>query len=169
VYERDADILTYHRDCLYTTPKRKEVQEVDDIFDKFRNLQAEMELFFDDFFRLRHPFALGAEKKWRPSVDVYETKGELVVIAELAGISREDINVSASEKAIYISGTRKEVEGYGKKYYHSMEIRFGAFERLIPLSAKVDLERMEVTLENGLLTIRLPKALKQKEIIVEIE
>jgi len=142
---------------------------VDDVFDKFRNLQAEMELFFDDFFRLRHPFALGAEKKWRPSVDVYETKGELVLIAELAGISREDIDISASEKAIYISGTRKEAEGHEKKYYHSMEIRFGAFERLIPLSARVDLERMEITLENGLLTIRLPKLHKPKEIVVEIE
>ncbi len=142
---------------------------MDEIFDKFRNLEAEMESFFDSFFRLRHPFTLGIEKKWRPSVDVYETKDEIVVVAELAGVSREDINISASEKAVYLSGARKEIESYSKKYYHSMEIRFGPFEKLIPLSPKVDLERMEITLENGLLRIRFPKVKGPKEIIVEIE
>lgn len=142
---------------------------MDDIFDKFRNLQAEMELLFDDFFRLRHPFALSAEKKWRPSVDVYETENEVVLIAELAGVNKEDIKISASEKAVYLSGTRKETPGYSKKHYHSMEIRFGPFEKLIPIPANVDLDKMEITLENGLLEIKLPKAEKPKEITIKIE
>ena len=87
---------------------------MDDILDKFRHLQTEMELLFDDFFRVRHPFALSVEKKWRPLVDVYETEAEVVLVAELAGVSREEVNIDAAEEAVYLSGTRKEVSGFRK-------------------------------------------------------
>ena len=142
---------------------------MDDILDKFRHLQTEMELLFDDFFRVRHPFALSVEKKWRPPVDVYETEAEVVLVAELAGVSREEVNIDAAEEAVYLSGTRKEAERVSKKHYHSMEIRFGPFEKLIRLPAKVNIEKMEITLENGLLEVRFPKVGKPKEVIVEID
>ncbi len=142
---------------------------MDDIFEKFRNLHAEMEVLFDDFFRLKHPFALGTEKRWRPSVDMYETKDEIVVIAELSGVKKEDINISASKKALYLSGTRRETAGSSKRHYYSMEIRFGPFERLIRLPARVNLKKLKTNLESGLLKIRIPKAEEPDETVVEIE
>jgi len=142
---------------------------VDDFFEKFRSLHAEMELLLDDFFRIRHPFALSAEKRWRPCVDIYETEDDVVLIAELAGVSREDISVSASEVELYLSGTRREPATHSKKYYHSMEIRTGPFEKLTRLPRRVDPDRIAITLENGLLKIRLPKVKRPKEVIVEIE
>jgi len=142
---------------------------MDDIFDRLKTLQAEMELLFDNYLRVRHPFALTAEKRWRPFVDVYETEEVVVLVVELAGVCREDISIRATEKAVYLTGTRRETDHVSKKHYHSMEIRFGPFEKLIPLPAKVDVEKMEINLDNGLLKARLPKVGEPREVIVEID
>jgi HSP20 family protein len=142
---------------------------MDDVRDRFRDLRAEMETFLDDLFVLRHPFSLSHRKKWVPAVDVYETDELIVITAELAGVTRDDLRISVAKNGVYLSGIRREARGHLRRQYHSMEIRFGPFEKLVPLPSEVRPEAMEVQYENGLLEITLPKLTRPKEIIVEIE
>ncbi len=136
--------------------------------DEMRDLRAEMEILLDNLLILRHSFPVSYRKKWIPSVDVYEAGEEIVVAAELAGVARDDIRISVSKSVLYLTGVRRE-RVCSRRQYHSMEIRFGPFEKLIPLPADVGVDEMRVTFENGLLEIRLPKVIRSEDIIVEIE
>ncbi len=142
----------------------------EDIFDEVKRIHEEMELLFDNFFQVKYSFSL-TERKWHPSVDVYETKDKVVLVVELAGVQKEDIEISASEKTIHIHGIRKEKDRAESRCYHSMEIRFGPFERKIVLPSRVDPEHIEFKFIDGLLEIELPKirVSKPEPVTVEIK
>lgn len=137
--------------------------------DDMRGLRPEMEILLDNLRILRHSFPVSYRKKWIPSVDVYETGEEIVVAAELAGVARGDVRISVSKNVLCLTGIRRETRVCSRRQYHSMEIRFGPFEKLIPLPTDVRNDEMKVSFENGLLEIRLPKAIRSEDIIVEIE
>jgi HSP20 family protein len=97
----------------------------------------------------------GAAMAWRPAADIYRTPEGWVVKLELAGVQREDINVTPSGTELFISGVRRDRfvgEGWS---HHSMEIAYSHFERVIELPC--DLSRATVSIEGheGLLLVRV--------------
>jgi HSP20 family protein len=162
-------ILTGGVIWVYISLKRKAVWHMGDFRDDLRDLRADVEALLDNLLVFARPFSLSYRRKWVPSADVYETDEDIVVTAELAGIPRGDVRVSIAGDVLYLTGVRREARSYQRRQYHSMEIRFGPFEKLIPLPTGVQPDKMEVTFENGLLEIRLPKVIRPREIIVEIE
>jgi len=93
-----------------------------------------------------------------PCVDVYETEKEVVVKAELPGLTKKDVEVQATEDSVTIRGEFKKDEEVSEEGYYRRERRFGRFERMIPLPAEVKPEEAKAKFENGVLEIRLPKA-----------
>ena len=119
-------------------------------------LHNEMDDLFDGFFRgLDRPFA--GYKAW-PAIDVAEQDDAIVVRAEVAGCKPEDIDISVYNNVLTISGEKKErKEDKDKGYYH-LETIYGSFRRDITLPADVDNGKVEATCTDGVLSIRLPKA-----------
>jgi HSP20 family protein len=106
-----------------------------------------------------------------PSVDLYEKKDEIVVKAELPGLTKDDIQVSLADNILTIKGEKKkEEEDDGKDYYRSERI-YGAFIRSLPLPAEVNPEKIHAAFKNGVLEVRLPKSeeAKKKAINVRVE
>jgi HSP20 family protein len=97
-----------------------------------------------------------ARPAW-PATNVFETKEAFVVKAEVPGLTEGDVSVSVEEDALVVRGERKtEVpEGYR---VHLRERAPVAFTRKLPLPARVDAGAVTAALENGVLTITLPKA-----------
>ncbi|MDZ7859845.1 MAG: Hsp20/alpha crystallin family protein [Candidatus Krumholzibacteriota bacterium] len=98
-----------------------------------------------------------ADLSWEPSVDVIETKKDIIVIVDIAGMKGEDINVVTDGKILKISGRREGVFNPEQKQFHKLEIEVGCFARKIELPVSVDRENRSACYENGLLKIILKK------------
>jgi HSP20 family protein len=97
-----------------------------------------------------------ARPAWPPT-NVFETKEAFIVKAEVPGLSKSDVSVSMEDDALLVRGERKGEVPDGYKV-HLRERASIAFARKLPLPGRVDPEGVTATLENGVLTITLPKA-----------
>jgi HSP20 family protein len=120
-------------------------------------LQGEIEELFSDLWQV--PRFLGLRHGFRPSVDCFLTRNpdELTVVAELAGIDPDSVEVAVDEQSLRISGQRQRprVEG---QVYQQMEIEYGPFERVLKLAEPVDVAKATASYDRGLLTVTLPIA-----------
>jgi HSP20 family protein len=133
------------------------------------DIQREMERFFEHLGRWKRPVFF-FEKAWKPLCDVSETADDVIVVADLAGIIPENINIEVLNDTLYIRGIRGEPASSERRNYHLMEITYGTFEREIPLPARVNAEKATAIYDEGFLEIRLPKAAKEppKEVGVDV-
>lgn len=99
---------------------------------------------------------------WAPSVDIYEKENAFTVKAELPGVSMEGIDISMSGNTLTIKGERKAPENIKEDEYQRCEMCYGKFSRSISFSVPINTEKIDATLENGILEIRLPKAAEEK-------
>lgn len=103
-----------------------------------------------------------------PPVNVFTGPDDIVVQAELAGVSRDDLDISITGDTLEIKGKKESGADEDKVTYRMRERGSGQFSRTIVLPETVDADRIEARLEAGVLTIRLPKAeaAKPKQITV---
>ncbi len=106
-----------------------------------------------------HTCVLGDERWWQPPADMYETETSLIIVIEVAGMSKEDFHIELQEQKLIVSGRRSEYPVKGKTAYHSWEIDNGRFERTFCIPKNIDTEGIEAVYhyENGYLVINVPK------------
>jgi HSP20 family protein len=117
---------------------------------------------------IRDPFgAVGPLGNWfgdfspsrfQPRLDVIDDGDALRIVAELPGLSREDLELEVVEDMLVLTGEKRIESKSDEKGCYRVERAFGQFQRAIPLPSGVDLERAEANFENGVLTVRVPKA-----------
>lgn len=98
---------------------------------------------------------------WKTNADLFDDGETLVLLAEIPGIRKEDINISVSGDILTISGERKTGKVTNGRCYRS-EIFYGKFARSITLPEYVDPETIQATYFNGMLEINMAK-LRQGE------
>jgi HSP20 family protein len=144
-----------------------------DRWEPFRNLvdiQGEVNRLLDSFAGRPMPGASRTGRPWQPSVDMHETKDDLVLRVELPGVNEKDVTVSITGDLLTIRGERRwEDESKDQKFLH-VERVYGHFERLIQLPMAVQADKVKAGYRDGVLEITLPKAeeLKPREIKIEI-
>ncbi|HOW58054.1 MAG TPA: Hsp20/alpha crystallin family protein [Smithellaceae bacterium] len=121
------------------------------------NFEDEFQKAVDEVFHLVSPVFKQYECVWRPPVDVCELGDEIIVLADLAGINKEELHIELSSKRIKISGIRKMVSVVADFRYCLAEIPHGYFERSIPLPALVDAEKASASYADGILMVRINK------------
>lgn len=98
---------------------------------------------------------------WIPALDIVETKDAYEVHAELPGVAPAQVEVGFERNVLTIRGTKTSGlatgDGNGSRV-HASERAVGSFERTIRVPEFVDAERIDARFENGLLTVRIPKA-----------
>ncbi len=97
-----------------------------------------------------------------PLVDMYETDDELVVIMELPGVRKEDINLNVSPTSVEVSAELTEESEEQVKKYHKKERVIRRYYRNITLPMKVSTENVRAKYENGMLVIRFKKEAGEK-------
>ena len=120
-------------------------------------LSSDFEKAFEDLFSPANPMFTLSERKWHPQMDIYETPDEVIIIAAIAGVDKDDLDVEINRKAVKIKGRRKEIPKGPDATYRLAEIQYGAFERVLFLPAAIDPEVVSAAFSNGLLQIRLAK------------
>jgi HSP20 family molecular chaperone IbpA len=107
---------------------------------------------------IRQPFALFESRPWRPPLNIYETDQGIKLVAELAGISIDDLSVQVHPTNLQISGMRQVAPPDGLRRIQRIEITSGPFHIEVPLATPIDPDRTEANYANGLLAIWLPFA-----------
>lgn len=130
------------------------------------SLRDWMERFMDEGWS-RPLAALGGVSS--PAIDMYQTDDEVVVKATLPGVRPEDLNIAVTGDVLTIRGEVKEESSSNGVNYHVRERRYGSFSRALPLPTAVQADKAQAEFENGVLTLRLPKAdeVKPKTIAVK--
>jgi HSP20 family protein len=103
-----------------------------------------------------------------PALDVWEDAERVIVEVELAGLDAEDVEVSAVGRRLSIRGERKARTAEGSEP-HRRERDRGAFERILELAVDVLDDRVEASLESGVLRIVLPKAAAERPRRIEVK
>lgn len=99
-----------------------------------------------------------------PKMDVIDREGEIVVRAELPGLSKDEVEVSLIGDELVIKGaSRHEKVADEKGRYHRREISTQSFARSITLPAEVDAEKASSSFKDGVLELILPKRQVVKE------
>jgi HSP20 family protein len=108
--------------------------------------------------------------RW-PAMDVFEDRDCLTVRVEVAGMKKEDINISLHDATLTISGERKPNAAYESAETHRAERFAGRFQRSLSLPATVESEKCKATYQDGILLVVLPKReeAKPRQIQVEIK
>lgn len=127
---------------------------------------------FEDFFHgrplmaARHAHRPETDFGWVPACDIQETDEEIVVLAAMPGVAKEDIQLEVKDGTLVLSGRRQ--SGDTRAGWLRRELPEGSFYRAFDLSSDVDAERVSAEQKNGILEVRLPKAERAKPRRVEI-
>lgn len=100
----------------------------------------------------------GNDAEGQLTIDVYQTEDAIVIKSTIAGVKPEDLDVSISNDMVTIKGERKNEEEISGENYYYQECYWGQFSRSVVLPVDVIADKIEASLKNGILTIRLPKA-----------
>lgn len=101
-----------------------------------------------------------------PAVNLYEDAEGVTLVAELPGVKAADVDVSVEAGTVTLKGERKAAEAEGTR--HRTEIATGRFERAFTLPFPIDADAVEARAEDGLLTVRLPKASSARAKRIEV-
>jgi len=121
------------------------------------NFEKEFQKAVDEVFHLVSPVFRKYEYVWRPNIDVYESPEEIIILADLAGLNKEELHIEVDRNVIKIAGVRKMVSVLKNARYHLAEIPHGYFERSITLPVTVDTESALASYADGILMIRINK------------
>jgi len=133
---------------------------------RFRNPWAEFERIRQGFDQLSRSM-LSSEAPYTnatvyPPINMYEDAEQLIIKAELPGISPDDMDISIEGETLTLQGKRQRRQDDEQLSYHRREIALGSFSRAIALPTKIDSDHISAKLANGILTITLAKAAEVK-------
>jgi HSP20 family protein len=120
---------------------------------RISDLDRQIDELFSSF--INWPAKGAAE--WRPAIDAYESDDAYLFVADLPGVRAEDLTVRVEAAGIAICGTRTSAERVQSWRRLSVERRYGEFCRRFPLGEPVDADAIQVTQEQGVFYIRVPK------------
>lgn len=103
------------------------------------------------------------------SIDIYQTPKNIVVKSTIAGVKPDDLEISLNNDMLTIRGKREMQENVENDNYLYRECYWGAFSRSVILPVEVKAEKIEAYLENGVLTITLPKAKTMKQVSIKVK
>ncbi len=128
------------------------------------DISYELDRLFDDFYT--HPAVEWTG--WRPRADLFETDDDYRLQLDLPGFRVEDVNVTVDRGMLTISGEREMVAEKEGENYHVRERHVGKFARGFSLPTHLDAEHVKANLENGVLTVLLPKLAEAKPKQIEV-
>ena len=126
------------------------------------SLQKEMNRLFDTF--------AGEDKEiaFKPAAEMQETEDAIEFKLEVPGLESKDLDVQVTAEAVAIKGERRQETKTQEQGMTRSEFRYGAFQRVISLPARVQNDRVKADYKDGILHLHLPKAEAEKNKVVKV-
>ncbi|HEX73438.1 MAG TPA: Hsp20/alpha crystallin family protein [Candidatus Hydrogenedentes bacterium] len=136
---------------------------------------------FERWLPGRRPVRRGRDDDWDfgfgaltlnggPAIDLINDDDEIIIAAELPGLSEKDFQVELEGQRVVIRGEKKSAWEDKKDGYYYSESSYGSFYRAVPLPAEVNPDKAEAVYKHGVLRLRLPKtdAAKARRVKVKV-
>ena len=134
---------------------------------EMNSLQRQLNRMFDDVMTPAS-FTESGNLSKLPAAELTETKENIILKLEVPGMQPADLNIEATHKSISISGERKSEVTSEEAGKTRSEFRYGSFQRVIPLPAKIQNTKVSAEYKNGILHLTLPKAEEEKNKVVKV-
>jgi HSP20 family protein len=120
---------------------------------------SSLDRIFDDVMGSTLGTATNA-RRFEPTIDVRANQEEVVLVCDVPGVKQEDLEITVENQVLTLKGARK----YASKENEQVKLEraYGAFQRAFTLPDHLDAGRLEASLADGVLTIRIPKVAKAK-------
>lgn len=128
-------------------------------FRELDTMRRQMERWFDT---MNGSVFTGRSANVFPAVNLTESPESYFIRAELPGVKATDLDIKATGNDITLSGERKGAPSVDGARFHRREREAGKFSRVLGLPGDIESDRVEASLKNGILTIKVPKAEKAK-------
>ena len=102
-------------------------------------------------------------------MNVYDNRDEVIVTAELPGMTKEKVNITFMDEVLTLSGELEPISGAQNMTAVRRERSIGSFEKRVHVPFKVQQDKISASFENGVLTIKMPKAEEAKPKTITIE
>ncbi|KGF73366.1 molecular chaperone [Neosynechococcus sphagnicola sy1] len=131
-------------------------------FREVETLQREMNRLFDTL-------APGTDGiTFAPSAEIEDTPEALHLSLEVPGMETKDLDIQVSADTVSVSGERKSESRTEENGLFRTEFRYGRFQRVIPLPARVQNTAVEAEYKDGILRLTLPKAEEDRNKVVKV-
>ena len=137
---------------------KKEIIEEEQEMEEYKGEEGEHDEWLDNEY-----------EEGQLSIDVYQTPAHIVVKSTIAGVRPDDIDISINNDMLTIRGKRTLHEEVRDEDYLYRECYWGNFSRSIILPVEINTDKIEAALENGVLTVTLPKAKNSKQISIKVK
>ncbi len=120
------------------------------------------------FIRL-YPMLKVGGNGWEPDVDIFETKDDFLISAELPGLKKEDIYLTLEDHTLTLKGEKKKEAAEEDEDYKFRERKLGKFCRSFSMPDSANLKKIKTSLKDGLLRVSIPKSEVAKEKRINVE
>lgn len=103
-----------------------------------------------------------------PAAEMHESPEAIHLRLEVPGMEPGDLDVQVTAESVSISGERQEETKTEEKGVTRTEFRYGRFQRVIPLSTRIQNDKVQAEYKNGILSLTLPKAEVEKTKVVKV-
>jgi len=134
-------------------------------FDLMNRYVSEMERLFENLgfgrgllepFGRQRGYGEMTESKWSPEIEVFEGDGNIIVRADLPGMTKDNVRVDITDTALTIEGERRDEREERREGFYRSERSYGSFHRTIPLPEGVDGDNAKAEFRDGVLEITIP-------------
>lgn len=126
------------------------------------SMQEKMNKIFDDSFRTS-----GGD--WSPAVDILENNEEIIIIAEIPGVSENSMDIQVAEGVLTMKGEKNFPVDKQSDNYYRLERSYGRFNRSFAIPAAVDQTNVKASLKDGVLKITLKKKSENSPKVIKVE
>lgn len=133
-------------------------------FAEMESLRHQMERVFDELAGINNQSSTG----WTPAIEIQDREDSLVLRAEIPGVEAKDLDIQVAREAVAISGEHRYENKAQEQGFFRTELRYGSFQRTIPLPVAVENNQVQAEFKDGILKLTLPKAQEAKHKVVKI-
>jgi len=132
----------------------------------FDHLSNRFQRIFDDFPTFRNY----GNESFSPRIDISENDKNFLILAEIPGVSKDDLKITLQDNILTIEGEKKKVNEEKEQNYYREERSFGKFKRSFTLPVEVDSDNVDANFKSGTLEIKLNKIepKEAKERVIEL-
>ena len=140
-----------------------------DPFGEMVTLRHAMDRLFEDSYVSPLTWRTLDGEMLSPALDVHQTSDDIIVQAALPGLKADDVDITITGQTLTIRGEFKADEKVSRDQYMYRERRYGSFNRQLQLPVRVQGDAATATFEDGLLTLRIPKAEEVKPRQIQVK
>jgi HSP20 family protein len=134
-------------------------------FSEMESLRNQMDRMFDELAGLNNR---QSSTDWTPAIEIQDREDSLILRAEIPGVEAKDLDIQVAREAVAISGEHRYENKAQEQGFFRTELRYGSFQRTIPLPVAVDNNQVQAEFKDGILKLTLPKAQEARHKVVKV-